>query len=107
VHQTIEEIHRIVLDGKLDTLDELRIRELFDRTFRFLCLSDVRRPEKGCFVDSPHFFGIKETGVGNANFKNLEEQQASLAATSYLAHHSQLDFLKTFSLPVRWDVARH
>jgi DNA helicase-2/ATP-dependent DNA helicase PcrA len=42
VHQTIEEIHRIVLDGKLDTLDEAPIRELFDRTFRFLCLSDVR-----------------------------------------------------------------
>ena len=42
VHQTIEEIHRIALDGKLHTLDEPRIRELFDRTFRFLCLSDVR-----------------------------------------------------------------
>ena len=42
VHQTIEEIHRIALDGKLDTLEEPRIRELFDRTFRFLCLSDVR-----------------------------------------------------------------
>jgi DNA helicase II / ATP-dependent DNA helicase PcrA len=42
VHQTIEEIHRIALDGKLDTLDEPRIRMLFDRTFRFLCLSDVR-----------------------------------------------------------------
>jgi DNA helicase-2/ATP-dependent DNA helicase PcrA len=42
VHQTIEEIHRIALDGKLDTLDTLRIRELFDRTFRFLMASDVR-----------------------------------------------------------------
>lgn len=42
VHQTIEEIHRIALDGKLNTLDQARIRELFDRTFRFLCLSDVR-----------------------------------------------------------------
>lgn len=42
VHQTIEEIHRIVLDGKLDSLNEARIRELFERTFRFLCLSDVR-----------------------------------------------------------------
>jgi DNA helicase-2/ATP-dependent DNA helicase PcrA len=42
VHQTIEEIHRIALDGRLDTLDEPRIRELFERTFRFLCLSDVR-----------------------------------------------------------------
>jgi DNA helicase-2/ATP-dependent DNA helicase PcrA len=42
VHQTIEEIHRIALDGKLETLDEGHIRELFERTFRFLCLSDVR-----------------------------------------------------------------
>jgi DNA helicase-2/ATP-dependent DNA helicase PcrA len=42
VHQTIEEIHRIVLDGKLKTLTEPRIRELFDRTFAFLLLSDVR-----------------------------------------------------------------
>jgi DNA helicase-2/ATP-dependent DNA helicase PcrA len=42
VHQTIEEIHRIALDGRLDTLDEPRIRKLFDNTFRFLCLSDVR-----------------------------------------------------------------
>jgi DNA helicase-2/ATP-dependent DNA helicase PcrA len=42
VHQTIEEIHRIALDDRLDTLDRYRIRELFDQTFRFLTLSDVR-----------------------------------------------------------------
>ena len=42
VHQSIEEIHRIAMEGLLDTLDEQRIRELFDRTFQFLCLSDVR-----------------------------------------------------------------
>jgi ATP-dependent DNA helicase UvrD/PcrA len=42
VHQTIEEVHCIALDGKLDTVDEPSIRMLFDRTFRFLCLSDVR-----------------------------------------------------------------
>ena len=42
VHQTIEEIHRIALDGKLNTLDEPRIQDLFDRTFRFLVASDVR-----------------------------------------------------------------
>jgi DNA helicase-2/ATP-dependent DNA helicase PcrA len=42
VHQTIEEIHRVALDGHIDTLDERRIRDLFERTFRFLCLSDVR-----------------------------------------------------------------
>jgi DNA helicase-2/ATP-dependent DNA helicase PcrA len=42
VHQTIEEIHRVVLDGQLATLDEPRIRTLFERTFAFLTLSDVR-----------------------------------------------------------------
>ena len=42
VHQTIEEIHRLVLDGRLDELDEPRIRELFDRTFGFL--AQARRP---------------------------------------------------------------
>ncbi len=42
VHQTIEEIHRIALDGRLESLGEPRIRELFDRTFRFLVASDVR-----------------------------------------------------------------
>lgn len=42
VHQTIEDIHRVALDDKLHTLDEPRIRKLFDRTFRFLCLADVR-----------------------------------------------------------------
>jgi len=42
VHQTIEEIHRIALDGEILTLDEVRIRSLFERTFRFLTLADVR-----------------------------------------------------------------
>ena len=42
VHQTIEEIHRIALDGRLDTFNEPGIRDLFDRTFRFLVASDVR-----------------------------------------------------------------
>ena len=42
VHQTIEEIHRIVLDGGGGALDEEGIRALFDRTFRFLSLSDTR-----------------------------------------------------------------
>jgi DNA helicase-2/ATP-dependent DNA helicase PcrA len=42
VHQTIEEIHRIVLDKQLHTLNETRIRELFEKTFKFLLLADVR-----------------------------------------------------------------
>jgi DNA helicase-2/ATP-dependent DNA helicase PcrA len=42
VHQTIEEIHRIVLDNKFDTLNESKISELFEKTFHFLQLSDTR-----------------------------------------------------------------
>lgn len=42
VHQTIEDIHREVLAGNLSTLNEDTIGNLFDRNFRFLCLSDVR-----------------------------------------------------------------
>lgn len=42
VHQTIEEIHRIALDGGLDMLDERRVRQLFERTFGFLRMKDVR-----------------------------------------------------------------
>ena len=42
VHQTIEELHRLVLDGKLHSLSESRVRELFERTFTFLTLADVR-----------------------------------------------------------------
>lgn len=42
VHQAIEEIHRRVIDGQLDALDEDRVRELFDHTFAFLCLGDAR-----------------------------------------------------------------
>ena len=42
VHQTIEDIHRITIDGKLHTLNKPRIRDLFERTFGFLCLSEAR-----------------------------------------------------------------
>jgi DNA helicase-2/ATP-dependent DNA helicase PcrA len=42
VHQTIEEIHRIVMDGGLATITEPRVRDIFERTFAFLSLSDVR-----------------------------------------------------------------
>jgi DNA helicase-2/ATP-dependent DNA helicase PcrA len=42
VHQTIEEIHRIVLDGRLGSLYEPVIRALFERTFSLLSLADVR-----------------------------------------------------------------
>lgn len=42
VHQTIEDIHRIVMDGGLSTLNDGSIRDVFERTFRCLSMSDVR-----------------------------------------------------------------
>lgn len=42
VHETIEGIHRIAIEGRLDQLDEAGIRQLFDRTFSFLAKLDVR-----------------------------------------------------------------
>lgn len=60
VHQTIEDIHRLVMDGKLTTLTEPLIHELFDRTFAFLCLSDVRpigeSARKGAFRQVMNYF---------------------------------------------------
>ena len=46
VHQSIEAIHRIALDGQLPALNEKRIRDLFEANFRFLSLTD-RRPISG------------------------------------------------------------
>jgi DNA helicase II / ATP-dependent DNA helicase PcrA len=61
VHQTIEDIHRIALDRKLDGLNEKGIRELFERTFRFLCLSDVRpigdTAKEAAFQQVLNYFG--------------------------------------------------
>jgi DNA helicase-2/ATP-dependent DNA helicase PcrA len=60
VHQTIEEIHRIVLDGELVTLNEPRIRDLFERTFRFLARADVRpigpKAKEAAFIQVMNYF---------------------------------------------------
>lgn len=42
VHQSIEAIHRVALDKKLETLNKESIRNIFEQTFRFLKLSNVR-----------------------------------------------------------------
>ncbi|MBN2465966.1 ATP-dependent helicase [candidate division WOR-3 bacterium] len=42
VHQTIESVHRVAMDGGLDALDETAIRAMFEREYSFLTLSDVR-----------------------------------------------------------------
>jgi CRISPR/Cas system-associated exonuclease Cas4 (RecB family) len=60
VHQTIEEIHRRVLDSQFATLNETRIRELFERTFTFLSLSDVHpigaAAKDSAFTQVMHYF---------------------------------------------------
>lgn len=60
VHQSIEEVHRVALDRKLHTLDETRIREMFEQTFSFLCLSDVRpignRAKEAAFAQVVNYF---------------------------------------------------
>lgn len=60
VHQTIEDIHRIAMDGRLGTLDQAKIRESFERIFRFLCLSDVRpigdAAKEGAFNQVMNYF---------------------------------------------------
>ena len=61
VHQTIEDIHRLALDDQLHTLNESRIRHLFERVFRFLCLSDVRpiddQAKESAFRQVMNYFG--------------------------------------------------
>jgi DNA helicase-2/ATP-dependent DNA helicase PcrA len=61
VHQTIEEIHRLVLDGKLEELDDERIRALFERTFAFLAQADVRpigqKAKEAAFRQVMNYFG--------------------------------------------------
>lgn len=60
VHQTIEEIHRLVLEGRLDSLDESRLRTIFERTFSFLCLADVHpigeAAKEGAFRQVMNYF---------------------------------------------------
>jgi len=42
VHQTIEDLHRLVLTGKLAEIDDARIEALFEFNFRHLAKKDVR-----------------------------------------------------------------
>ena len=65
VHQTIEDVHRIAIDGLIDTLNQPKIREIFERNFRFLCLSDVRpigdAAKEGAFVQVMNYFLQNQT----------------------------------------------
>ena len=75
VHQTIEEVHRTVIDDGLSTLNEKKIRDFFERTFFLLTLSDVRpigqKGKEAAFIHVMNYFRqnqdemkrIKETEV--------------------------------------------
>lgn len=42
IHQTVERIHCYARDGSLDTLDEQRMRGIFEKTYQFLLCSNMR-----------------------------------------------------------------
>ena len=44
VHQTIEEIHRIAIDGKLNKLKEAGVQDIFEKAYHFLSLTSESRP---------------------------------------------------------------
>ncbi len=46
VHQTIEKIHRTVLDGQLLTLTQAKLRDLFEQTYYFLSLTNMSLPDE-------------------------------------------------------------
>lgn len=47
IHQTLERIHRIVLDGGLDTLDDEQVQKIFERTFDCLKCTSMRPLDAG------------------------------------------------------------
>ncbi len=47
VHQTLEGIHQIVLDGSIDALNHQKVQEIFERTFHFLKCSSMFSMEAG------------------------------------------------------------
>ncbi len=78
VHQTIEEIHHIALDGKLDALDESNIRTIFDQKFNFLRMSDVRSIDRGAkaaaFRQVMNYFR-----QNREEMKNIEEVEVDVS----------------------------
>ena len=69
VHQTIESIHRVVMDGELDALDETRVRDIFEQTFRFLRTGNIRpideRTQKAAFRQVMNYFHQNRTEMRN------------------------------------------
>jgi DNA helicase-2/ATP-dependent DNA helicase PcrA len=87
VHQTIEEIHRRVMDGQLPMLNEVRIRELFDRTFQLLALGDVRpigpTAKESAFTQVMNYFRQNQTEMQRVI---QTEVDVSLEKDNYILH---------------------
>ncbi len=76
VHQTLETIHRIVLDGQFAVLTEAKLKELFDQTFTFLsktnmAVIDASRKEKA-FEQVINYFRQNQLEI--FHIKQVEER---------------------------------
>jgi len=85
VHQTIEKIHHIILDGNLATLTETRLRELFDQTHYFLSQTnmhaiDVNEKEKA-FDQMINYF---INNLSEMQYITKAEEQVSVVKNDYV-----------------------
>jgi len=78
VHQTIERIHRIVLDGQLLTITQERLRELFEQTYYFLSQVKMRpvdeREKEKAYKQVENYFYNNQYEM--YDLKNAEEHIA-------------------------------
>ena len=66
VHQTLELIHRHVLDGKADTLNDEQVHKIFERSFTFLQYRSIRQfdaSEKECLASGNELFSSKSARI--------------------------------------------
>ncbi len=85
IHQTIEKIHRIALDGNLATLTENRLQALFDQTHYFLSqtnphILDVNEKEKA-FEQVANYFRNNQAEM---QYITEAEEQLSVVKNGYV-----------------------
>lgn len=85
VHQTIEKIHRIVLDGNLATLTETRLQVLFDQTHYFLSQTnmdaiDAKEKEKALQQIMSYF----SNNQSQMQYITKAEEQVSVVKNDYV-----------------------
>src|SRR5207244_11543478 len=85
VHQTIEKIHRIVLDDKLASLTETRLQELFDQTHYFLSQTniytiDAKEKEKAL----QHVMNYFDNNRSDMRYITKAEEQISVVKSDYV-----------------------